>query len=395
MAQACNQELTSLVQRLVQIKSLSGSEQEISVYCQEQMKQRGFDEVYIDEYSSVVGIIRGSGDRTILLDSHLDTVDIPDESKWTYPPFGGEIAGDRLNGRGASDMKGALGAILMAASQFTKEKHTLKGNIVVTGTALEEYSEGHTLGHIIHSLESKGLKPDLVIIGEPSDLKLIIGQKGRAEIILKVSGKSAHTSTPEQGINAVYKMQPVLEEIQNIPIKEDKILGKGVIALTDIISNPFPGSSVIPEECRASIDRRLLLGESEEEALQPFQSILNEMSIKDPQFSGEVFINTKECVRTDGKKEKVKQLYPAWKTDENHPFVQMGLKALQTVGIDARIGYYPFCTNGSWSAGVANIPTMGFGPSTEILCHIVDEYIELNQLQKAYEGYQALIQAFL
>jgi len=395
MSKSCNQELTSLVQQLVQIKSLSGGEQEISAFCQEKMKQMGFDEVYIDEYSSVVGIMRGHGDRTILLDSHLDTVDIPDESKWIYPPFGGKIAGDRLYGRGASDMKGALGTILMAASQFSKEKHTLKGNIVVTGTTLEEYSEGHTLGHIIQSLESKGLKPDLVIIGEPSGLKLIIGQKGRAEIILKVSGKSAHTSTPEQGINSVYKMQPVLNEIQKIPIKEDKILGKGVIALTDIISNPFPGSSVIPEECRASIDRRLLLGETEEEALRSFQSILNEMSKKDPHFSGEVFINTKECIQTDGKKEEVKQLYPAWKIDENHTLVQTGLKALQSVGIDTRIGYYPFCTNGSWSAGMANIPTLGFGPSTENLIHIVDEYVEMKQIQKAYEGYKALIQAFL
>ena len=103
MAQACNQELTSLVQRLIQIKSLSGSEQGISTFCQEQMKQMRFDEVYIDEYSSVVGIIRGSGDRTILLDSHLDTVDIPDESKWTYPPFSGELVGDKLYGRGAID----------------------------------------------------------------------------------------------------------------------------------------------------------------------------------------------------------------------------------------------------------------------------------------------------
>jgi putative selenium metabolism hydrolase len=387
-------ELISFAQELIRIKSISGNEHEIAQFCTERMTQWGFDDVYVDDYGSLVGIIRGRANRVVVLDGHLDTVEAVDPAGWPHDPFSGALIGDRIYGRGASDMKGALAAMILAARSFVQEKEGLPGSIVVTGTTWEEYFEGYTLGKIIEELAGVALRPGLVIIGEASDLNLSTGQRGRAEIVLETQGRSSHAANPEFGINAVYKMQPIIEALRWLRPPEDEFLGKGIYELTDIISSPYPGASVVPDRCRITIDRRLLVGETEENVLAPLKEILEQKRRKDPEFQGEVYVDTGELIRPDGIKEKVKKFALAWKMESDHPVVRAGSRALRSVGLPGEISHYAFCTNGSYSAGVAGIPTLGFGPSRQNMAHVVDEYIETPQLEMAYRGYRALIQSY-
>jgi len=389
-------ELVNLVRELIRIESLSGCEGAVSRFCRDWMNRRGFDKTVVDGYGSVTGIIRGAHKgRTILLDGHLDTVDPGDLSLWTHEPFGGECVDGRLYGRGATDMKGPFGAMMLAASRFVDQRSRLKGNIVVTGSAWEEFFEGYALGKIIEGLTTEGLRPGLVIIGEASDLALKIGQRGRAEIVIKTLGQSVHASNPHLGVNAVYAMQAVIEDLRALEPREDPLLGQGIYEVTDIISSPYPGASVVPAMCRITVDRRLLSEETEERVLAPLRDMLKRRKDTDPRFEAEVFIETGSLTRTDSKTEAVKRFFPAWKLEPDNALVKLATRALQTVGLSGQVGYYAFCTNGSYSAGIAKIPTLGFGPSQEHLAHVADEYIALSDLEQACEGYQALIHAYL
>ena len=389
-------ELANLVRELIRIESPSGCEAAVSRFCRDWMSRQGFDEASVDDYGSVTGIIQGDHKgRTILLDGHLDTVGPGDLSLWSREPFGGELVDGRLYGRGATDMKGPFGAMMLAASRFVPRRSRVKGNIVVTGSAWEEFFEGYALGKIIERLSSEGLRPGLVIIGEASDLALKIGQRGRAEIVMKTLGKSVHASNPHLGVNAVYSMQTLIEDLRTLEPREDPLLGQGIYEVTDIISSPYPGASVVPAACRITVDRRLLSGETAESVLAPLRDMLKRRKNMNPQFEAEVFIETGSLTRTDGKTEAVKRFFPAWKLEPDDAVVKLATRALQTVGLSSQVGYYAFCTNGSYSAGIAKIPTLGFGPSQEHLAHVADEFVTVTDLERACEGYEALIRAYL
>ncbi len=252
---------------------------------QKYFEEKDFDEIKADKYGNVVGIIKGNHPgKTIVFDGHLDTVPVTDESSWTYPPFSGEIHDDKIHGRGTSDMKGALAAMAVAAVSFAEETNRkFPGEIIVAGIVHEECFEGVASREI-----SKEYNPDYVIIGEASELNLKIGQKGRAEIRLEVFGKAAHSANPDKGINAVYKICKIIEEIRKLKPTEHPVLGKGILELTDIKSSPYPGASVVPEYAVATYDRRLLVGETKESVLKPLQDLLDKMMAKDPELNAKV-----------------------------------------------------------------------------------------------------------
>jgi len=388
-------DLVRLVQEMIRIQSPPGGEGRLAGLLKERMEGLGFDEVWTDPYNSAVGVVRGGPGPTILLDGHIDTVPVPEPEKWSHDPFGGEVAGGRLYGRGTSDMKGAVGAMIMAAADLIPDQGRLKGSLVISASGWEERYEGHALEKITEDLRPKGLYPDLVIIGEASELKLKIAQRGRAEIVFRTFGRPAHASTPHLGVNAVYKMVPVIEAVRALKPKVDPVLGPGIFELTDILSDPFPGASVVPSACRVTVDRRLLPGETEEAVLAPLQEILDRLAKEDPDFRGRVEINVETLTRPDGRVDEIKQFPVAWRMDKDHPAVRMGVRALKAAGLSGELSHYSFCTNGSFSAGKAGIPTLGFGPSKETLAHTIDEYVELQQLHLARAGYRSLMATYL
>ncbi len=382
----------ALCQTLVRYPSLSGEEGAVVPALKNHMQENGFDEVRVDEYGSVIGCIKGKyPGQKILFDGHLDVVPVPDASVWEYEPFGGQRVNGKIYGRGTTDMKGAVAAMTSAALFYAESNNReFAGEIYVAGGVHEECFEGIAARSI-----SKTIQPDLVIIGEPSDLSLKIGQRGRAEIVVETFGVPAHSANPQHGVNAVLMMCQLIDELDQIKPPHDPILGQGVVVLTDIISSPYPGASVVPSRCRVTYDRRLLVGETPESVLKPFQDVIDRLEDSIPDFRAKVsFAHGSEKCYT-GAEIKGKRFFPGWCANESDEFVQKALSGLKQAGIQAQIACYPFCTNGSHYAGEAKIPTLGFGPSKETLAHVIDEYIEETQLIKATEGYIGICKAFL
>lgn len=282
-------------------------------------------------------------------------------------------------------MKGSLAAMLCAVSFFRADYGCdFAGEITVSGTVLEEFLEGVAAREV-----SSQLQPDLIIIGEATDLKINIGQRGRAEIVIATRGQSAHSSSPEQGHNAVYDMMTVIGEIRGLERPLHPLLGEGILELTDIKSEPYPGASVVPSRCRASFDRRLLAGETREEVLEELQGVLGRQ--KGMHWELEIPVLEKETWK--GATLQAEQFFPPWIMDEEHFLVKKARQGVARQRLETKIGHYSFCTNGSHYAGEAGIPTIGFGPSRENLAHIDNEYIEIEELEKGCRGYYGILQS--
>lgn len=385
------EKLIKLLQEMIQNPSDSGQEEGVVKAIGKNMKALGFDNVHIDKYGNIIGCIKGNRPgKKILFDGHIDTVPVPEltRDKWTQNPYGGEIVDGKLYGRGTSDMKGQTAAFISAAAYFAQDcNKDFPGEIYCAGVVCEEIFEGIAAREI-----SNFVKPDYVVIGESSELNLKIGQRGRGEIVVETFGKPAHSANPHKGINSVYKMAKVIEEINKIVPPETE-LGKGILELTDIKSSPYPGASVVPEYCKATYDRRLLVGETREEVLRPIEEVLERMMKEDPQLKAKVsFAIGKEKCYT-GETIEGERFFPGWLYDENDEFVQMAYKGLKEAGIDSEITQYSFCTNGSHYAGEAGIRTIGFGPSKENLAHTIDEHIEVEQLRIGARGYYGILKS--
>ena len=223
--------LTEFASELVQQISLTGDEESAARLVMRQMQELGYDEVYIDEYGSVVGRV-GRGDERILFDGHIDTVAVNDADLWHTKPFAGVIRDGKLYGRGSSDMKAAVATSVFAAAA-AKKLGLLEGKTVyVSASVLEEDYDGVALLDICESI-----KPECVVICEPSSNRIMLGQKGRAVIRLDFNGVSAHGSAPEDGDNAIYK---ALAAINRIKAREEELTAAGgslgTLALTRIAS---------------------------------------------------------------------------------------------------------------------------------------------------------------
>ncbi len=386
------EQVVALCQKLIQQQSYSGHEDGVVAELAAQMKAEGFDSVTVDRYGNVIGCIKGKRPgKKLLFDGHIDTVPVGDAAEWTYPPFAAELHDGKIYGRGTSDMKGAVAGFVVAAAAFAKDTNRdFAGEIYVAGVVHEECFEGVAAREI-----SKAVQPDYVVIGEASQLNLKIGQRGRGEIVVETFGKPCHSANPEKGINAVYKMARVIEAIRTLEPTHHPVLGDGILELTDIKSAPYPGASVVPEYCRATYDRRLLVGETKESVLEPIQKLLDKLMKEDPELKVKVsYAIGKELCHT-GEEITGERFFPGWLYDENDAFVQAVKKQLEQMGYQPEITQYNFCTNGSHYAGEAKIKTFGLGPSKENLAHTVNEYIEVDQLVKVTDCYYGVMQALL
>ncbi len=384
MSSINTEQLIAFTQMLVREPSPSGQERAVVESVLAEMQMLGFDRAWADVNGNATGVIEGARPGpTLLLDGHCDTVDIAPGSQWTHDPFGAEIEGGYLYGRGVADMKGALAAMIHAAASVDRAR--VAGRVAVSATVMEEVMEGVSLRTVMDSL-----KPDFVVIGEATELHLNRGGRGRAEIHLETIGCPAHSSSPHLGINAVHLMLKAVSAIECLPLYSDPLLGPASLVLTDIISDPYPGHSVIPSRCRVTYDRRLLPGETPENVLSAITALPEAVEAnlratiaggEHPTYMGSVLRGPK--------------FFPAWILEETHPFVQSVLAGLRAAGLAPQLKAYRFCTNAAYSAGMAGVPTIGFGPGSEGDAHVVDERIKLAALIAAAHGYRGIIEATL
>lgn len=382
-------QLVPFCQQTIQTQSLSGQEKEVAHLFQRTMLVYGFDQVEIDPYGSVIGTMVGKlPGNTILLDGHMDTVGVADLAQWTQDPFGGTIVDGKIYGRGTTDMKGSLVAMVTAVADFAQDTNrNFAGKLCVSCSVHEECFEGVASKAIVDALH-----PDLVIIGEPSSHTLKHGQKGRAEIVVETHGVSCHSSQPHKGINAASHMAKLILAIDHLVAPTQPLLGEGVLALTDVVSAPYPGASVIPCYCRATYDRRTLVGETATSVLAPILRVIDQLKTSIPDLNATAYIATDTAQCWTGATVESQRFYPAWLLPPDHPLVTTATAALQHAGIHAPLSHYPFCTNASYFCGEAHIPCIGYGPSLESMAHVVDEYMGIEDLEQAYHGFYALVE---
>lgn len=385
-------EVVDLLKRLIAAKSLSGHEQEATKILSAYLTEHGFENVRIDRYGSLVAGIRGARPgKRILFDGHVDTVPADNAEAWTTPPFSPVVRDGKLFGRGASDMKGADAAFAVAAAAYLAEVGTdFAGELWYAGVVQEECFEGVCAREV-----DAHVHPDLVIIGEASEGNLKLSQRGRAEIVLETFGVPCHSANPEKGVNAASAMCRLIERILKLPPTEDaRMQGNGILVLTDIHSEPYPGASVVPHYCKATFDRRILVGETRQSVLEPIRRIIEEQQKTDPTLRAAVSFSRGSAVCSTGETVEAERFFAAWAYEADET-MQRIRAAMQSRGYDPEFTGYRFCTNGSYYAGEAGIPTFGFGPSYEELAHTVDEYVALDDLYAAVDCYLAALHALL
>ena len=368
-------ELNVLLQRLIRIRSYSGEEKEIVEFIVRKMDELGFDDARTDGLGNVIGRV-GNGPVSILFDAHIDTVRVTEGEDWPYPPFEGKIVGNTIYGRGAVDEKPAMAGYLMAVKllrqQFPNDEFPF--TLYVVGSVMEEDIDGYPLYYII---EKEGIRPDFVLLGEPTDLQVYRGQRGRMEIQIRTAGRSAHGAHNEQGVNAIYKMQAVITAIEQLDHRLEGAvpLGKGSITVSQVFSRG-PSLCSVPDFCQIHIDRRMALHETKDTVLAELQQILSQTGI-----DGEVIIPQYEGKSWKGTHYQQEAWFPTWLLEDTHPLVQAGLQvAEQALGRPAQQGVWKFSTNGVASAGRFRIPTIGFAPGREALSHSSQEAVNLDDL---------------
>jgi putative selenium metabolism hydrolase len=369
-----------LTQKLVQTPGLSGAESDVADIVEDAMNALGFNKVFRDALGNVVGLVGPKAETTALLfDAHMDVV--PAAGEWRMDPFGGEIIDGRLYGRGSTDTKAGLAAAICGVAAAAKSGR-LNRQVAVSATVLEESLECVALGAVVESL-----RPEQVVICEPSNLTIKLGQKGRAEILLTVAGIPAHAAFPSRGKNPILLAAKGLAALERIQLPKDPFIGGAILVATDITSDPYPSISLIPPRVTVRFDRRTIPGESEEIILNQILNALK--SVDDHAFSVSVTRDTVQAYT--GKAIEAPRLFTAWKVERDIPLVKAAQAGVIAAGLEPEFGFWGFCTNGSETAGKRNIPTIGLGPGVEDDAHIADESISVEELRQAKIVYEHLV----
>ncbi|MCK5582665.1 MAG: M20/M25/M40 family metallo-hydrolase, partial [Elusimicrobiales bacterium] len=201
--------IVNFARDLVRISSFSMKEGPVAKRILKEMKKVGFDKAKIDKMGNVIGFI-GKGKKKIMMDAHMDTVGVGDKSAWKIDPFAGILKNGVIYGRGATDQKLSMASMVYAGKIIKELKLYNDFTLMIVGSCQEEDCDGLPLLHIINK---EKLKPDFVILTEPTNLAVYRGHRGRMEMKVIVKGKSCHASAPERGDNAVIKMTAIAQEI--------------------------------------------------------------------------------------------------------------------------------------------------------------------------------------
>ena len=358
--------MTKFLRDLIAIPGESCREEGVIKRITKEMIELGFDRVDIDPMGNVLGYI-GKGEKLIAYDAHIDTVGIGERSNWTFDPYEGYETEEEIGGRGASDQLGGIvsavyGAKIMKDLGLLPEKYS----ILVTGTVQEEDCDGLCWQYIIQESQ---IKPEFVVITEPTDGNIYRGQRGRMEIRVEVKGISCHGSAPERGDNAIYKMAEIINEVRalNDKLHVDPFLGKGTLTVSQSFYNS-PSRCAVADMSAISIDRRLTAGETYEMALeeirklpsvQKYQAEVTMYKYDRPSWTELIYPT--DCY------------FPAWVLPEEHPAAQAAVASYKGMYGEPLVDKWTFSTNGVSIMGRFGIPCIGFGPGKECEAHAPNE----------------------
>jgi putative selenium metabolism hydrolase len=372
------------LREIVAIPSMDSQLKDVGERVIAEMRKLGFQEARFDKMGNVLGRI-GTGDKVIVMDSHIDTVGIGDPGEWEWDPFEGKVENGVLYARGACDEKGSTPGMVYGLA-IAHELGLLAGWTAYYFGNMEEWCDGIAPNTFVEI--DPGVRPDFVVIGEPTRMQVYRGHKGRVEMQVVAKGRSAHAASNHLGDNAIYKLLPVIAGVRDLEpeLGDHEFLGHGKITVSDLHVKT-PSINAVPDEALIFIDRRLTFGEDKDAAIQQVRDLIppenrdsvrvEELFYDEPSYTGFVF--------------PVDKYFPAWAFEEDHPLVQAGQQARELIGLpQAAPGKWDFSTNGIYWAGKAGIPSIGFGPGDEVTAHTVNDSVSLDEVVKAAEFYAIL-----
>jgi putative selenium metabolism hydrolase len=378
------EDLIQFMLEICAIPSMDSKIGEVGERVAAEMRKLKFDEVRFDKMGNIMGRI-GNGKRVIVYDSHIDTVGVGDPGSWGWDPFKGKIEDGVLYARGACDEKGSTPGMIYGLA-MARDLGLLDGWTAYYFGNMEEWCDGIAPNTFVE-VDPK-IKPDFVVIGEPTKMLVYRGHKGRLEMKITSKGKSAHAASNHLGDNAIYKLLPIIAGIRDLEPKlgDHPFLGHGKITVSDMHVKT-PSINAVPDEAVIFIDRRMTFGETKEQVRKQVEDLipaefkdsvkLEELFYEEPSYTGFVF--------------PVDKYFPAWALEESHPLVKAGQAARKQIGLpDAPSGKWNFSTNGIYWAGKAGIPSIGFGPGDEETAHTVLDSVSLEDMVKATEFYAIL-----
>jgi putative selenium metabolism hydrolase len=377
------EEVLTFAQQLIRVPGTSGNEGQVASLVNQKMRELGYDQVQVDAYGSVIGVVEGSRPGPVLLfDGHMDVVPIREPEKWSCDPYEGIVVDGKLIGIGAADMKGSLAAMICAASYI--DRAAIVGTIIISASVAEELMPGRALEKILDVFPA-----DAVVIGEPTDLRLGTIEKGRCTVGMTAMGRVAHSSRPELGENAIYYAIKAIDRIKAIPLRSDSALGSEVIELVEIRSNPSPGNGSVPDQCWGLWECRILPDESEQALLGRFSNCQ-----KDTKWDEKVHfaIETIDVSCYTGKHLVGKDFLPGWKGDANSVIHRQMEAAIEKCGIPLVHWPIPYGCNALASCGLRGLPTVVFGPGSVDCAHRPNEYLDVRDLWKATQVFASAME---
>ncbi len=316
---------------------------------------------------NVIGRLAGAGGGPVLaFNTHMDTV--PEGGGWTHDPFGGEVFDGKLYGRGSVDAKGPLAAFLAAIEALVSSGIRLKGDVVMTAVADEETCSTGAR-QLVRSFQA-----DYAIVGEPTRLRVGIAHRGSLRPIIVVTGRTAHSSRPSEGVNAVYQAVPVIEALRGYAagLRGDHPYCGSPSAAVTLLSAGVK-ENVIPDRCQITLDRRMIPGETEEQALAEIEAILEKVRRVQP----DIKVKIESCMPTTGSPSEI---------DPGHPLVAIACEASREAGGSGEVhGMTGACDMTHFRS--VGIPTVVMGPGDESQAHQPDEHMEVDELNRGALAY--------
>ena len=277
LAEKYKPQMSKFLRDMIAIPSESCGEKEVINRIAEEMRAVGFDKVEIDPMGNVMGYI-GHGKHLIAMDAHIDTVGVGNIKNWEHDPYKGYEDDEIILGRGASDQEGGMASMVYAGKIIKDLKLEDDFTLLITGTVQEEDCDGLCWQYIIKEMN---IRPEFVVLTEPTSRRIYRGHRGRMEIKVATQGVSCHGSAPERGDNAIYKMAPILMELKelNERLISHPFLGKGTLTVSEIF-HTSPSRCAVADSCWISVDRRLTAGEAESTLLIRSGSFLRSKQLK-------------------------------------------------------------------------------------------------------------------
>jgi putative selenium metabolism hydrolase len=306
LAESYEPDIVRFLRDLIAIPAESGHEGPVIARIRQEMEKSGFDEVRIDGMGNILGRI-GSGKTVVMMDSHTDTVGVGDPQEWAWDPYRGKVENGYVYGRGACDQRAGMASMVYAGKMIKQLGLGGDYTLYVVGSVQEEDCDGLPWLYI---LREDGIRPDCVVITEPSSLRIYRGHRGRMEIEVHLRGKSCHASAPERGDNPIYKTARLVAEVEklNTRLRADPFLGKGTIAVTEIRSLS-PSLCAVPGACSIHLDRRLTAGETKETALAEVKALSGAEA-------AEIEILSYDTPSYTGRRYPMEKYYQTWVLEE-------------------------------------------------------------------------------